>query len=249
MSAFRAVVLDFDGLILETEGAAWVSWRELFQAHGSDYTLEDFQQGIGSARTAHALFEERCGRPEDWSVLDLRRREVEARLHAGLAVQPGIESLLVQSRALGLGIAVASSSSHAWVDRLLYVHGLLDRFDAVVCREDAALAKPAPDLYREALRRLGAEQSEAVAFEDSLNGVLAAHAAGIRCVAVPTPMTATQDFSRADLVVGTLADLDLRALLARLATGSSRGPGRSPPSDAMSNLGLLGRPRGNPRRT
>lgn len=222
MCSFCAVILDFDGLILETEGAAWVAWRELFQDHGSDYALEDFQRGIGSALTAHALFEERCGRPEDWSLLDQRRREIEARLHTGLVVQPGIESLLGQSRALGLGIGVASSSSHAWVDRLLSVHGLLDRFDAVVCREDAAQAKPAPDLYREALRRLGAEPSAAVAFEDSYNGVLAAHTAGVRCVAVPTPMTATQDFSHADVVVGTLADLDLRALLARLVSSVPR---------------------------
>jgi HAD superfamily hydrolase (TIGR01509 family) len=187
MRSFRAAILDFDGLILETEGAAWASWRELFRSHGADYTLEEFQQGIGSDRTAHSLFEARCGRPDDWSPLDQRRREIEARLHTGLTVQPGIESLLNQSRALGLGLAVASSSSHAWVDRLLSVHGLLDRFDAVICGEDAPRAKPEPDLYHETLRRLGAEPSTAVAFEDSHNGVIAARRAGVRCVAVPRP--------------------------------------------------------------
>lgn len=229
MSSFRAAILDFDGVILETEGAAWVSWRELFRSHGADYALEDFQRTIGSAQTAHALFEARCGRPDDWCLLDQRRREIESSLHAGLIVQPGIESLLNQSRALGLGIAVASSSSHTWVDRLLSAHGLLDRFDAIICREDAPRAKPDPDLYWEALRRLGAEPISAVAFEDSRNGVVAARLAGVWCIAVPTPMTATHDFSLADMVVASLADLDLRALLARLATPvSAPRPGRRP---------------------
>jgi putative hydrolase of the HAD superfamily len=223
MNRFCAVILDFDGLILETEAAAWASWREIFRSHGSDYTLEDFQRGIGSAQTAHSLFESRCGHPDDWSQLDRRRREIEARLVADLSVQPGIPSLLEQSRALGLGLAVASSSRHAWVDSLLSDHGLLDRFDAVVCREDAARAKPEPDLYQEALRRLRVEPPLAVAFEDSYNGVLAARLAGIRCVAVPTHMTATQSFSHADVVVGTLAGLDLRSLLHRLAAPES-GP-------------------------
>lgn len=215
MSPFRAAILDFDGLILDTEGACYASWRAIFQEHGAEYTLDEYQQIVGSERSAHAHFEARCGRPEDWSGLDRRRREIEARLHADLVVEPGIVSLLEQSRALGLGIAVASSSSHRWVDGLLREHGLLDRFDAIVCREDVARAKPEPDLYREAVRRLDASPEAAVAFEDSYDGTRAARSAGVRCVAVPTRMTAAQDFSHADVIVPTLAGLDLRDLLAR----------------------------------
>jgi putative hydrolase of the HAD superfamily len=174
---------------------------------------------VGSDRSARSLFEARCGRPADWAAMERQRREIEARLHAELELQPGIPSLLEQARALGMAVGVASSSSHRWVDRLLGEHGILDRFDAVVCREDAARAKPEPDLYLEAARRLGSAPAAAVAFEDSLNGTLAARSAGIRCVAVPTPMTATQDLSVANVVVPTLEGLDLRELLERLGVG------------------------------
>jgi HAD superfamily hydrolase (TIGR01509 family) len=225
MTSFRAAVLDFDGLILDTEGACYAAWRALFQAHGADYTVEDNRQLVGSVESAHALFEARCGRPEDWTPLDGRRREIEAGILAELAVQPGVLSLLDQARALGLATAVASSSSHRWVDRLLGEHGLLDGFDAIICREDVGHPKPEPDLYLEAVRRLGAEPRVTVAFEDSAYGALAARRAQVWCVAVPTPMTAGQDFSPADLVVPTLAGIDLRALLAGLAgRGGSPGP-------------------------
>jgi HAD superfamily hydrolase (TIGR01509 family) len=214
MTSLRAAILDFDGLILETEGTCYASWRAIFQEHGVEYTLAEFRELVGSVRTAREHFEARCGRPPDWAALERRRREIEIRLQQDLSVQPGVESLLDQARALGLRTGVASSSAHRWVDPLLEAHGLLGRFDAVVCREDAARPKPEPDLYLEATRRLGAPPEAAVAFEDSSTGALAARRAGLWCVVVPTPMTAAQDFSLAHAVVPTLEGVDLRALLA-----------------------------------
>ncbi len=216
-SPFTAVILDFDGLILETESACYGGWRALFQDHGADYALEEYQLILGGEGNPRALFEQRCGRPADWTPLERRRREVEDRLNLALAVQPGVASLLEQARALHLRLGIASSSPHRWVDRHLTSHGLFERFDAVVCRDDVARAKPEPDLYCEAVRRLGATPATTVAFEDSHNGSLAAFRAGVRCVAVPTPMTASQDFAHADVVLPTLAELDLAALLDRLA--------------------------------
>ncbi len=216
MTSFRAAVLDFDGLILETEGTCFASWRAIFREHGVEYTLDEFRELVGSTRTAHEHFEARCGRPRSWPALERRRREIELRLQQDLSLQPGVESLLHEAHALGLATGLASSSSHRWVDPLLGAHGLLERFDAVVCREDAARAKPEPDLYLEAMRRLAAPAGASVAFEDSQAGTLAARRAGMWCVAVPTPMTVAQDFSHAHLVVPTLAGLDLRELLARL---------------------------------
>ena len=90
--------------------------------------------------------------------------------------------------------------------------GLAAPLATVVTREDAARPKPAPDLYAEALRRLGLVADDAVAVEDSANGVAAARGAGLRVVAVPGPVTAGQDLSAADLQVASLAELDLDAL-------------------------------------
>lgn len=219
-TAARAVLLDFDGLILETEGCSFASWRVLFQERGAAYALEEYQQIVGTVGTPRELFEARCGAPADWTALETRRRAIEDRLHLELRPQPGVEALLEQARTSGLGIAVASSSTHGWVDRLLEGHGLLHRFDAIVCREDVGgRAKPAPDLYLEALRRLGVAPAAAIAFEDSTTGALAARRAGIRCVAVPTAITRTQDFSHADLIVPSLDGIDLRALLGALLDG------------------------------
>lgn len=218
MPTLRAIILDFDGLILETEGACFASWQEVFAAHGHRYELAEYLKIVG---THHGVWDPRavldrlCGGALDWARLEPGRRARELELGSALTVQPGVEELLRGARARGLRAAVASSSSHEWVDAHLERKGLRGYFDTTVCRGDAPEVKPAPDLYLEALRRLGVEARETVAFEDSHNGSLAAKRAGLWCVAVPTPVTATQDFSHVDLLVPTLAGLDLDTLLVR----------------------------------
>jgi beta-phosphoglucomutase-like phosphatase (HAD superfamily) len=134
---------------------------------------------------------------------------------------PGVRDRLAEGRALGLKLAIASSSEQAWVDDHLRALTLAPLFDAVLVRNDRLPAKPKPDLYLAALAALGASASEAVAFEDSMNGIAAAKAAGIFCVAVPNAMTSGLDLSRADLRVDSLRDVTL-AGLAGLLPGNGR---------------------------
>jgi beta-phosphoglucomutase-like phosphatase (HAD superfamily) len=103
----------------------------------------------------------------------------------------------------------------AWhLDRL----GQAGGWDCIVCaNHDATVAKPRPALYLKALDELGIGASEAAAIEDSPNGVAAAKAAGLFCVAAPNSVTAGLDLSAADIVVDSLADLPLSALAERLA--------------------------------
>jgi beta-phosphoglucomutase-like phosphatase (HAD superfamily) len=117
--------------------------------------------------------------------------------------------------ALGLKLAVASSSRHDWVDAYLSRLGLLDRFDAILCADDVTRTKPDPELYAAAVYRLGVETAAAIAIEDSPNGLRAARAAGLFCVATPNPMTALLPLDEADVVVASLSDLPLPELLAR----------------------------------
>jgi beta-phosphoglucomutase-like phosphatase (HAD superfamily) len=91
--------------------------------------------------------------------------------------------------------------------------GIGGHFDAVVCREDVKRTKPDPDLYRTALQRLDVAPAEAIALEDSSNGVRAAKAAGLFCVAVPNPLTADLDLSEADLRLVSLEMMPLRTLI------------------------------------
>jgi HAD superfamily hydrolase (TIGR01509 family) len=145
-----------------------------------------------------------------------RRRARHQEMIAELEILPGVRGTVAAAKGLGLGLGVASSSSRAWVTGHLARLGLQD-FQCVRCRDDVANTKPDPELYLSVCACLGVAPGDAVALEDSANGIAAAKAAGMRCVAIPNPMTAGLDLSAADLRLDSLADLSLAELLERLA--------------------------------
>jgi len=215
----RALVFDFDGLILETETPAYESWAEIFREHGHELPLDRWHDYIGSdtgfdpAGHLAALVGEGFDRDATQKRRDARKNElVEA-----LEVMVGVHDYIADARRLGLHLAVASSSSRAWVLGHLQRLGIEAHWDVVRCREDVVRTKPAPDLYLAAVDALGVAPSEAVAFEDSANGIAAAKDAGLLCVAVPNALTAGMDLSRADLRLATLAETPLERLLAVLS--------------------------------
>ena len=131
--------------------------------------------------------------------------------------RPGILQWIGDAQEAGLSLAVASTSHRDWV------HGYLDRLDLrasfshTACGDEVERVKPAPDLYRLALQRLGSAAGEAIAIEDSPNGIAAAKAAGLFCIAVPNPMTQALDLSAADLHLASLAEAPLADVLRALA--------------------------------
>jgi HAD superfamily hydrolase (TIGR01509 family) len=215
----RALVFDFDGLILDTEEPVYRSWLEVYQAHGEELPFERWVQIVGSTTAGfhpqHHL-EERLGRSLPKEVLD---RRIGRRTEMILAqeVLPGVVRYLEEARTMGLKLGVASSSTSDWVRGHLARLGILERFDCMRCRDDVPNAKPEPDLYLAVLECLGVRASEAIAIEDSPNGVLAAKRAGLRCVAIPNSITARLDLGQADLLLGSLAELTLPELLRKLA--------------------------------
>ena len=214
----RAIVFDFDGLILDTELPVYRSWLEVYEAHGEELPFERWVQIVGTTATGfhpqHHL-EERLGRPLAKEVLD---RRIDRRTELVLAneVLPGVVEHLDAARERGLKLGVASSSTGEWVRGHLLRLGILDRFQCVRCRDDVAEPKPEPDLYVAVLDCLGVMPEEAVAIEDSPNGVLAAKRAGMRCVAVPNSITEGLDLTHADVRLGSLAEVTPAGLLARL---------------------------------
>ncbi|MEM7287508.1 MAG: HAD family hydrolase [Actinomycetota bacterium] len=211
-----AVIFDFDGLILDTEWPAFVSVVEVFEAHGAELPLVDWQHRIGRGDNAPwtELLEIAVGRSLDHEELTAQRRERKNAMTDANPIQPGVLDLLGQADRLGMATAVASSSSMSWVGRHLDRLGITDRFGAVRTQDDVERAKPWPDVFLAAASALGVAPGRAVVFEDSRNGVLAAKEAGMFCVAVPNRITEGLDFSDADLVVSSLADIDLAALIA-----------------------------------
>ncbi|HVD46447.1 MAG TPA: HAD family hydrolase [Candidatus Limnocylindria bacterium] len=215
---FRAIVFDFDGLILDTEEPIYRSWLEVYEAHGEALPFERWVQTVGSTTAEfhpqHHL-EERLGRPLTQEVIE---RRIGRRTEMILAQQllPGILQHVDAAKSLGLKLGVASSSTRDWVRGHLDRLGILGRFDCVRCRDDVASAKPAPDLYIAVLDCLGVSPAEALALEDSPNGVIAAKRTGMRCVAIPNSITAQLDLSAADIVLPSLSEVTLPELLQRL---------------------------------
>jgi len=223
--AFRAVVFDFDGLIIDTETTALRSWQELYARFGEELPLDRWVTLIGTwdaEWSPAAELEERLGRSLDWDMLEPERMARERALAHAQPLLPGVLARLDEAREMGLRLAIASSSSRAWVEKHLARLGILDRFCALLTRDDVERTKPDPELYRGVLAALGVTAAEAFALEDSVNGVVAAKGAGLRVVAVPGPLMHGADFSGADLRIGSLAEVKLVEIIARLRAHTVR---------------------------
>ncbi len=225
----RLLVFDFDGLILDTEAPAFEAWCEIYAEHGCTLDPGLWAANIGTDDTFDPCrhLETLLERPIDAAAVRARRAARVAELIARQEALPGVRDYVDTARRLGLGLAVASSSDRAWVCGHLERLGLLAHFDVVRTSDDVARVKPDPALYRAALDAAGVAATEAVAFEDSPNGIRAAKAAGLPCVAVPNGVTAALDFTAADLHLPSLAALPLPVLLATLAS-LQPGGGRAP---------------------
>lgn len=213
----RALIFDFDGLIIDTESAIYRSWRELYASHGHELSVETFARCIGTDFGEHydpmADLEELTGREFDWAAEDTRREERVRQLLAETGELPGVRDRLAEAADLGLRCSVASSSSHRWVNGWLERLGLRHHFTHLSTRDRVARIKPEPDLFLHAIENLGVAPDEALIFEDSLNGLRAALAAGIRCIVVPGPMTRHLDFTGAWRIVNSLKELSLAEVI------------------------------------
>jgi HAD superfamily hydrolase (TIGR01509 family) len=217
----RALVFDFDGLIIDTEGPVYEAWAEVYREHGQELSLDFWKTIVGRGSNYFdpiAELEQRLGRRLEGDAIRAERRARSLELVEALSILPGVLEWRAEARALGVGLGVASSSGRGWVTGHLERLGLGD-WDCIRCLEDVESPKPAPDLYLSVLECLGVPPREAIAVEDSVHGVEAAKKAGLYCVAIPSSLTAEHDFSRADLVLASLSDRSF------VEVGSLAGPG------------------------
>jgi len=212
----RALVFDFDGLIVDTEIPIFRVWQRIYRERGQDLPLDKWLTTVGTSSAAFDPARElgvRTGEQIDPRVLRTLERLYYQEATAMQQLLPGVAEYLSVARKLELKTAVASSSTRKWVMEHLDRFGIGRHFDAIVCREDVKRTKPDPELYRTALQRLEVQPAEAIALEDSSNGIHAAKAAGLFCVAVPNPLTADLDLSEADLRLLSLEAMPLPTLL------------------------------------
>jgi len=225
----RALIFDFDGLILDTETPLLRSWQEVVAQHGARMDPATLIRLIADTREpedAYRLLEARLGGPIDRSEVRRARLAREAELIAEEKAMPGLESLLKTARGAGLMTAIASSSSLSWIAPHLARLGLASSFQCICSRDDVDRVKPDPELYFAVLAGLGIGSGEAVALEDSPTGAESARRAGVVCVAVPNPATADLVWGVVDLRVPSLAAVTLD-LLASLVSPHQDGGRRA----------------------
>ena len=213
----KALIFDFDGLILDTETPEVFVWQSIYEEHGFELPVHEWVKtvggyGISKFDAAEHLSLLTSGGLDPVSLRSRYRKESDAIIHTS-PIMPGVISMIEQAKEAGLKVAIASSSSHSWVDTHAKRLGIFDRFDHVICSDDVApgRTKPNPDIYWKALDQLNVKNDAAVVFEDSLNGVLAARRAEIFVVAVPNPLTVKMGVS-GDITVPSLAKLSLHEL-------------------------------------
>jgi HAD superfamily hydrolase (TIGR01509 family) len=205
-----AVVFDLDGVLLDSE-AAWDSARrELVRERGGTWTESATREmmGMSSREWSRYLVRELGVDLEPDSISDEVVERLLAAYREGLPLLPG-GAEAVERLAARWPLAVASSSNREVIDLVLEESGLGDHFDVSVSSEEVARGKPAPDVYVEAARRLGAKPAACVAIEDSENGIRSARVAGMKVIAVPNPEfpPAREAVALADHVAASLAEL------------------------------------------
>lgn len=213
----QALIFDFDGLIIDTEGTEFQAWQEMCRRHGVELALETWLPCIGRGATTRVFdpydyLEAQAGRGLVREEIETWCRQRNLELIDAQPILPGVKELIVEAKARGLRLAVASSSSRRWVAGHLARLGLLDYFDALTCGDEVEHTKPYPDVYLNALAKIGADAGQTVAFEDSLNGMLAARCAGLFCVVIPGTLTQYLAFGETDLRLTSLTELTLDAL-------------------------------------
>ncbi|KYD10001.1 HAD family hydrolase [Heyndrickxia sporothermodurans] len=213
----KAIIFDFDGLILDTETIWYESYKETMKSYKCDLPLEQFSKCIGSDDTAlYAYFKEQLGDDCDiQEIEDAAKTFYEKKMTAPVA-RAGVKEYLEDAKKLGYKISLATSSSKMWVTNYLSQLNLLHYFDILITKDDVDKVKPAPDLYLKAVDSLNINPSEAIAFEDSLNGLQAALAAGLKCVIVPNPVTEHLAFENHHLRLQSMADMSLSEVIRKV---------------------------------
>ena len=217
----HALLFDFDGLLLDTETASRAGWQWLYREHGHELPLDKWALMVGTVEgwDPWGHLEKLVGTDLDRATLNDRRYAHELSLLETEELRPGILEYLEAAERLGLKRAIVSSASRGWIDMHLARLERAVGWDAIVTADhDPVRAKPRPTLYLEALRELGVDAHQAIAFEDSPNGAKAAKAAGLYVVGIPNAVTRDLGLAEtADTVVASLAELPPDELLARFA--------------------------------
>ena len=217
---WKAVVFDFDGLIVDTEFPAYTAWSKIYQRYGATLRLEDWVKCVGGS---NRLFDpaihlvKLSGVSLDAAQLLEEKNELKRAIVATQPILLGVKERLEEARKAQVPVGLASSSSAEWVFEQLERLSLTKSFKVIRTAADVSRVKPHPDLYLAAAEALGVKSAGCLVFEDSRNGLLAAKSAGMSCIVVPNQVTKISDFTEADMIWNSLKEHTLAAAWAELS--------------------------------
>lgn len=227
--SLRALIFDVDGTLAETEEAHRRAFNETFRQAGLDWhwPVEEYTRLLtttgGKERIRRYRDELAVTFPTDEQIAALHERKTaryaDILRDGDLKLRPGIRELIGAAREAGLKIAIATTTSRSNVTVLCEAcWGICAEhvFDVIAAGDEVQAKKPAPDVYLLVLARLGLDADQAIAFEDSMAGLRAASAAGLRCAVTPSLYTRHEEFHGADWVCPDLSPSSLSGSLLKL---------------------------------
>ena len=214
--AEKAFIFDMDGVIIDSEKLHSITKVQAIRSFGVEVREAELNLESYVGRSAKSFFSDVIAKyPElgdDWKVLAKKKHELYQKIlreDPDLKPIDGIPELLDRLKEKGYRIGLGSSSVMANIQLVLGRFGILDYFDAIAAGSEVENAKPAPDVYLLAASRLGIAPENCTVVEDATAGIVAAKAAGMRCIAVRNPNSGAQDFSQADEVIDRYAAIKL----------------------------------------
>jgi len=210
----KGIIFDMDGVLVDSEPFICEAAIRMFAERGLNVKPEDFIPFVGAGENRYiGGVAEKYGFPIDIERDKARTYEIYGEIVKGrIEPLPGVHEFIAKARARGLKLALASSADRVKIDINLREIGIApETFDAIVSGQDVIRKKPDPEIFLTAAKRLGLAPEECLVVEDAVNGVAAAKAAGMRCLALTTSFT-KEDLAGADWFASNLAEAPEEAL-------------------------------------
>jgi putative hydrolase of the HAD superfamily len=223
----KALLFDFDGLIIDSETIIAGVLIETLASDGIDVAIDDIGHLFGSTgedndREWREFLSEHLGENYDGAELEQRLRPLIRTALSDVDALPGVHTLIDAARAEGWRIGLGTGTERSGVLPRLERIGLLDAFDEIVTSEDVERGKPAPDIWLELARRLHVSPEDCIVLEDSPHGSNAAIAAGMAVIVCPCDVTRGCTFADGVTMVKTLEDVGIADLELHITRANAR---------------------------
>lgn len=208
----KALIFDMDGVLVDSEPYHLLAYQKLLEQYGINYSENDNQEFLGRTDgvIAEILIERYAMDITPESLIGGKEEILTGLLKKHAQPRPGVKAVLAEAQSLNIPMAVASSAVLATIELIVNLLNIREYFHNLSSGQEVAQGKPAPDVFLLAAQRLQVPPAQCLVIEDTFNGVKAAKAAGMKCVAIPCEATKHQDHSAADQQLPSLQNLDLR---------------------------------------